>query len=85
MKFPNEHGRDGWTPIQLAAQSGHIDVIKYLAGITDNPNSPGNIGMTPIRLANQQGYTEIVDFLKSELDRHTLKAKIKRNVLFFVK
>ena len=56
-----------------------------MAGITDNPNSPGNIGMTPIRLANQQGYTEIVDFLKSELDRHTLRAKIKRNVLFFVK
>ena len=85
IKFPNEKGRDGWTPIQLAAQSGHIDVVKHLAGITDNPNCPGNIGLTPIHLANQKGYPEIVDFLKSDLDRRTLIAKFRRNVLFFVK
>ena len=36
----NEPNQDGETPIYIAAENGHVDVIKVLAPLCDNPNAP---------------------------------------------
>ena len=46
-----------------AAYYGHIDIIKILAPLTDNPNCPNKDGYTPINLAAKNGHTEIVKIL----------------------
>ena len=51
------------TPIFLAAENGHTEIVKALIGSTDNPNAPDNEGWTPIHIGAQNGHTEIVKAL----------------------
>ncbi len=58
---------DGFNPIQLAAQNGHIDVLKELL-ITDTEEefvnkSVKSSGVTPLYLAAMHGHVEIVELL----------------------
>ena len=62
---PNAPDKYGETPIHLAAQDGHTEVVKFLAPLTDNPNAPDNDGETPISLAAEFGHSEIVNVLTS--------------------
>ena len=42
---------------------GHLEIVKILAPLTDNPNAPNECGQTPIYWATQYGHTEIVKIL----------------------
>ena len=43
--YPNALNRIGFTPICSAALFGHIEIVKILAPLTDNPNAPDNYGL----------------------------------------
>ena len=55
---------------------GHIEIVKTLVPLTDDPNSPDNNARTPISWAAECGHTEIVKILanltknSNSLDRY---------------
>ena len=51
------------SPIHEAAWNGHIEIVKILAPLTDNPNAPDADGRTPIHKAALNGHTEFVKIL----------------------
>ena len=38
---------EGYTPLQVAVCKGHIEVVKFLVSIIENPNEPDISGLTP--------------------------------------
>ena len=66
MKNPNAPFNQqfkGLTTIYFAAHIGDIDVIKFLAPLSDNINEPNLAGITPIHNAAQEGHLDIIKFL----------------------
>ena len=57
------HFVDGDTPIHHAAREGHLDVIKFLAPLIENPNAPNIYGDTPIHEAASFGHLDVIRFL----------------------
>ena len=53
------------TPIFVASQNGHIEIVKFLVSKVENPNEPRNDGVTPIQIASQQGNIDIVEILST--------------------
>ena len=43
--------RYGMTPIYLAADNGHTEIVKILAPLTEDPNAPDNDGDFPSLVA----------------------------------
>ena len=60
---PNAPNNNGATPIFVAAQENHIEVMKLLMNATDNPNAPRNNRNTPIFMAALKNNLEIVQLL----------------------
>jgi ankyrin repeat protein len=54
---------DGSTPVFMAAQMGHVDVIKYLAEHGADLNTPMHDGRTPVYIAAQMGHVEVIKTL----------------------
>ena len=46
----------GWTPIHLAANNGHTEIVKILADKVENPHAPKPDGWTPFTLAFFYGH-----------------------------
>ena len=65
---PNTPDKDGTTPIYLAAQVGHTEIVKILAPLTNNPNASNRYQETPIYCAAYKGHTEIVKILTPLID-----------------
>ena len=59
---------NGITPIHIAAQEGHINIVKTLMTSTDNPDVADNDGNTPIHVSASWGSTEIVETLMTTTD-----------------
>ena len=53
----------GETPMHFAALNGHLDVLKILVDLTDNPLAPCRLSKTPLDIAKQKGHGDIVTFL----------------------
>ena len=53
----------GFTPIYMAAQEGHENVVKYLLNIGADHNLTMDEGFCPIDIAMQQGHDNIVSML----------------------
>ena len=47
-----------FTPIH-----GHLEIVKILAPLAENPNTPDSEGLTPIHWAAIKGYLEIIKTL----------------------
>ena len=60
---PNPADCYGITPLMLAAEYGHLNIIQLLMNLTENPNAPRNDGLTPIHCAAYAGCLEIVRLL----------------------
>lgn len=64
----NVRGSKNRTPLMWAADTGHLDVVKYLTKKGAKINATDNRSMTALMLASYHGYTEVVEFLVDEAD-----------------
>ena len=60
MMIPKAEEYYGWTPMNLAAQNGHKEIVKFLANNTVNDENsiiiiPNTFGKTPIHMASING------------------------------
>merc|ERR1712098_986078 len=53
----------GFTPVCIAAQNGHTEIVKLLAEEKADLNRASDNGATPVYVAAQNGHAEIVKFL----------------------
>ena len=60
---PNPADVHGITPILLAAEYGHLNIVQLLMSLTENPNAPRNDGSSPIHCAATTGHLEVVRLL----------------------
>ena len=54
---------DGWTPLNIACNFGHVEIVKILIEKNIDINIPNNDGWTPLNTACIQGHKEIVKIL----------------------
>jgi ankyrin repeat protein len=59
----NAKNTDEWTPLHLAAQNGHLNVVKFLVEQQAEMNMKNTNGSTPLHLAAQNGHLNVVKFL----------------------
>ena len=71
-KYVSEHpdevdpmGKDGFTPLLLAAYFGHPEIVRYLleAGADPTVSSRNGLHVAPIHAASSENHGEIVDML----------------------
>ena len=55
-------------PIHWAAYYGHVDAIKVLISLLNNPNYPNEFGMTPIHMAAINGHAAVIKLLIPNID-----------------
>ena len=60
---PNLQTDDGGTPLIIASQNGHVDIVGFLLKANANPNLYANNGVTPFFMASQKGHAHIVSLL----------------------
>ena len=56
---------NGYFPIHVAAEMGHMDILKFLVPLCENRNQPDNDGNTPIDIARLSKHEDIVKYLES--------------------
>jgi ankyrin repeat protein len=56
----------GDTPLHLAAEKGHLDIVGYLTEKGANVNVKRRYGLTPLHFAAQSGHLDIVKYLVDE-------------------
>jgi ankyrin repeat protein len=54
---------EGSTPLHLAAQNGHLDVVEFLVEQQAEVNAKETDGWTPLYLAAHNGHFDVVKFL----------------------
>ena len=50
---------DKRTPLHIAVENGHIEIVKYIMDVIDDKNQNDLKGQTPMHLAVQKGDYEI--------------------------
>ena len=53
----------GATPLYIASQNSHTDVVSLILKFSANPNSQMDDGSSPLYIASQNGHTEIISLL----------------------
>ena len=56
----NEADKDGVTPLNIASQNGHLDIVKLLIKSGGLVNQARNTDDTPLYIASECGHLEIV-------------------------
>lgn len=60
----NSQTKNGATPLYLACQEGHLDIIQYLVkDCSAEPSIRANDGMTPLHAAAQMGHNTVIVWL----------------------
>ena len=79
---PNPSNVHGITPISLAAQNGHLQMVQLLMTSTTNPNVADNYGWTPIHDAAWNGHLEIVQLLMTSTTNPNIAANDGRTAIY---
>ena len=58
----------GWTPLTIAADQGHLDVIKYLELQGAELAAANRVGYTALTAAASEGQLEVIDYLAEKMD-----------------
>ena len=58
----------GKTPIFYAAKNGDVEIVEFLASLTDEPNVPDMSGDTPIHNAAKNGHVDVIRVLAGLVD-----------------
>jgi ankyrin repeat protein len=53
-------GEDGLTPLCLAAQLGHLNIVRFLVSSGNAVDAPAKNGSTPLMFASQRGHVEMI-------------------------
>ena len=59
----NQADKNGWTPLYVASEKGHTEVIKVLLHAGADVNQARKDGVTPLNVASQRGRTGTTAFL----------------------
>lgn len=59
----NVQSQNGFTPLYMAAQENHFDIVKYLLENNANQSLATEDGFTPLAVALQQGHDKVVAVL----------------------
>ena len=51
------------TPLYIAAQNGHLDVVHHLVEVGADKDQAKNQGATPVHIAGQNGHLDVVHHL----------------------
>jgi len=81
-KSLNIKDEKGWYPLHLAAQTGHLEIIRFLVDQGADINARGPWGITPLRLALENNQRTTANYLsekgaRDESDELLLQKKIK--------
>ncbi|NP_899192.1 transient receptor potential cation channel, subfamily N, member 1 [Danio rerio] len=74
----NKHSKNGWSPLLLAADQGHTEVVKILLQNNARVDVFDEEGKAAIHLAAQRGHQDIVDVLLSQ--KAFVNAKTKQGL-----
>jgi len=68
FRVVNLQTKNGATPLYLACQEGHLEVVQYLVkDCGAEPSIRANDGMTPLHAAAQMGHNTVIVWLVSWL------------------
>ena len=59
----NQADKNGWTPLYVASEKGHTEVIKVLLHAGANVHQANKNGFTPLHTASEKGHTDTTAFL----------------------
>ena len=57
---PNAKEDDGWTPLHIVAEIGHVEIVKILLERGADPNTKDIAGHTPLHIAASNGHVGVV-------------------------
>ena len=63
LENKNPKTNDGLTPFHIAAEEGHLEIVKFLAHHLEDKNPTDNQKWTPLHLAAQEGHLDIVKLM----------------------
>jgi ankyrin repeat protein len=70
----NLQDNNGYTPLMIAANFGHIDIVTLLVKNGADVKIQANNGETALSLAEKKGHEKVINFLKDIADNKTNKA-----------
>ena len=56
----NRNDKDGLTPLHVATENGHAEVIKMLLAAGANKDAADKDGCTPLYIAAEDGHAEVI-------------------------
>ena len=55
--------RDAWTPLHVASQNDHLDIVRWLVEKQVDPLCQDKEGLTPLHVASRNDHLDIVRWL----------------------
>ena len=72
-----------YSPIHIAAERGHLEVVKILVPLASNSNFPDEYGWTPIHYAAGAGHIQVVKILAPLADNANAPNELGKTPIFY--
>ena len=69
MKNTSFFKHDGWNPFHIAIKNGHLEVVKYLIDLMENPHFSLVDRKMPLLIAMEYGRLEVATFLLQRMGK----------------
>ena len=64
----NPKDNDGWTPLHLAAENGHLSICQLIIKNVDEKNPKDDFGETPLKLATSRHHLDIKNLVENAIE-----------------